>query len=116
MINLTQFEVAGTVWSIEQPTENVCNLMIQVVTEFREQRKESFITVKLFGGLMAKAVLQCVPGEPVRVTGKINSREYNDKHYIDLIGGNLFCTERKEPKPKAEPTTPGLTDDNDLPF
>ena len=112
MKDLTQFEIVGRVWAVEQPTEHICNLTIQVVREYQDKISESFKTVKLFGGLMGKALEQCISGEPVRVAGTIKSREYNDKHYPEFIVNNLFCTEKK---PQSQPEQQAKEED-DLPF
>lgn len=108
----SQWEINGTLWSVELPTDNVANVTIQIASEYNGKTTENFIAVKVFGGLRDKA--ESLPtGAEVHATGYFKSREYNGKNYTDLLCNSLLSNAPR----KEQPTEQVSTDPEDgLPF
>jgi single-stranded DNA-binding protein len=114
--------VSGKVGTVNTPKEtaNGKRYMTFSIAGAYENKETTWVNCKAWGDLVDVAVL-LAKGDCAIVTGRVEERDYDGKHYKDLIadciiGMNHGAMDAREPDaPECAPSMP-TGDDDELPF
>ena len=99
---LSQFVMCGEVRAVENPSEKVCKITLKLSDNYGEEVRNYYPQIALFKTLRDKGN-SGILGKWIEITGFIKTREYEGRHYLELIGASLhIVTNISKPQPADE--------------